>query len=47
MSWVRALDAVPAMRAYRAHAEIQAVAELEKARHQLANGVPRRRCWNP
>ena len=40
MSWVRALDAVPTLRAYRAHAEIQAVAELEKARHQLANGVP-------
>jgi glutamyl-tRNA reductase len=40
MSWVRALDAVPTLCAYRDHAEAQAGAELDKALHQLANGVP-------
>jgi len=40
MSWVRALDAVPTLCAYRDHAQAQAGAELDKALHQLANGVP-------
>jgi len=40
MSWVRALDAIPTLCNYRDHAEAQANAELDKALHQLANGVP-------
>ncbi len=38
MSWLRSLDAVPAIRAYRAHAVTLGEIELEKARHRLANG---------
>jgi len=40
MSWVHSLDAIPTLCAYRDHAEAQAGAELDKALHQLANGVP-------
>jgi glutamyl-tRNA reductase len=40
MSWVRALDAVPTLCAYRDHAEAQASAELDKALQQLAGGTP-------
>lgn len=40
MSWVRSLDAVPTLCAFRDHAEAQAGAELEKALHQLENGAP-------
>jgi glutamyl-tRNA reductase len=39
MSWMRSLDAVPTLRAYREHAEQLGQAELERARHQLENGV--------
>jgi glutamyl-tRNA reductase len=38
MSWLRSLDAVPAIRAYRAHAVTLGELELKKARHRLANG---------
>ncbi|NNG12449.1 MAG: glutamyl-tRNA reductase [Halobacteria archaeon] len=38
MSWVRSLDAVPAVRAYREHAEAVGTQELEKASRQLASG---------
>jgi glutamyl-tRNA reductase len=38
MSWVRSLDAVPAVRAYREHAEAVGEQELEKASRQLASG---------
>jgi glutamyl-tRNA reductase len=38
MSWVRSLDAVPAVRAYREHAENIGMQELEKASRQLASG---------
>jgi glutamyl-tRNA reductase len=38
MSWVRSLDAVPAVRAYREHAEAVGAQELEKASRQLASG---------
>jgi glutamyl-tRNA reductase len=38
MSWVRSLDAVPAVRAYREHAEAVGAQELEKASRQLARG---------
>ncbi len=38
MSWVRSLDAVPAVRAYREHAEHIGTQELEKAKRQLASG---------
>jgi glutamyl-tRNA reductase len=38
MSWVRSLDAVPAVRAYREHAEAVGARELEKASRQLASG---------
>ncbi len=39
MSWVRSLDAVPTLCAYREHAEQLGEAELERARRQLENGV--------
>lgn len=39
MSWVRALEAVPTLCAYRDHAESQAAAELERALHRLAAGA--------
>ena len=38
MSWVRSLDAVPAIRAYRAHATTLGELEMKKARQRLANG---------
>jgi glutamyl-tRNA reductase len=38
MGWVRALNAVPTLCAYRDHAEAQASAELERALHRLAGG---------
>ena len=38
MSWVRSLDAVPAIRAYRSHALTLGELELKKARQRLANG---------
>jgi glutamyl-tRNA reductase len=38
MSWVRTLDAVPAIRAYREHARTLGELELKKARQRLANG---------
>jgi glutamyl-tRNA reductase len=38
MSWVRSLDAVPAIRAYREHARTLGELELKKARQRLANG---------
>lgn len=39
MSWMRSLDAVPTLRAYREHAEQLGEAELARARHQLESGV--------
>jgi glutamyl-tRNA reductase len=39
MSWVRSLDAVPTLCAYRDHAEQLGRSELERARHQIENGV--------
>ncbi len=39
MSWMRSLDAVPTLRAYREHAEQMGAAELEHARRQIENGV--------
>jgi glutamyl-tRNA reductase len=39
MDWMKSLDAVPAIRAYRDHASAVGAAELEKARQQLANGT--------
>jgi glutamyl-tRNA reductase len=39
MSWMRSLDAVPTLRAYREHAEQMGAAELEHARQQIENGV--------
>jgi glutamyl-tRNA reductase len=39
MDWMKSLDAVPAIRAYRDHASAVGAAELEKARRQLANGT--------
>lgn len=39
MSWVRSLDAVPVLRAYRDHAEHMGEAELARARHQLEQGA--------
>jgi glutamyl-tRNA reductase len=42
MAWLRSLDAVPAIRAYREHADDVGDAELEKARRRLeAGGDPR------
>jgi glutamyl-tRNA reductase len=38
MDWLKSLDAVPAIRAYRDHAGAIGDAELEKARRQLASG---------
>jgi glutamyl-tRNA reductase len=38
MSWLRSLDAVPVIRAYREHARTLGELELEKARQRLANG---------
>ncbi len=38
MDWLKSLDAVPAIRAYRDHASAIGDAELEKARRQLASG---------
>ena len=38
MTWVKSLDAVPAIRAYRNHASAIGDTELEKARQQLDNG---------
>ncbi|MFV1972416.1 MAG: glutamyl-tRNA reductase [Thiohalobacterales bacterium] len=38
MDWLKSLDAVPAIRAYRDHASAIGEAELEKARRQLASG---------
>lgn len=38
MDWLKSLDAVPAIRAYRDHASAIGDAELEKARQQLAGG---------
>jgi len=40
MTWVRSLNAVPTLRAYRDHAEALGASELARARTQLANGVP-------
>jgi len=40
MAWVRSLDAVPTLRAYREYAESLGASELDRARAQLANGVP-------
>ena len=39
MSWMRSLDAVPTLRAYRDHAEQMGRSELERARHQLESGA--------
>ena len=39
MDWLKSLDAVPAIRAYRDHASAIGDAELEKARQQLAGGA--------
>jgi glutamyl-tRNA reductase len=39
MSWMRSLDAVPTLRAYRDHAEELGDAELRRARQQIENGV--------
>jgi glutamyl-tRNA reductase len=39
MDWMKSLDAVPAIRAYRDHASAIGAAELEKARQQLASGT--------
>jgi glutamyl-tRNA reductase len=39
MTWMRSLDAVPTLRAYREHAEQLGATELEHARHQIENGV--------
>ncbi|MGD2113072.1 MAG: glutamyl-tRNA reductase, partial [Gammaproteobacteria bacterium] len=38
MGWIRSLDAVPAIRAYREHARSIGDTELDKARRRLANG---------
>lgn len=38
MAWIKSLDAVPAIRAYRDHASAIGDAELEKARQLLAGG---------
>ena len=38
MSWLRSLDAVPAIRAYREHARTLGELEVRKARQRLANG---------
>ena len=40
MSWIRSLDAVPTVRAYREHAQSLGAKELEKATRQLENGKP-------
>lgn len=40
MAWMRSLDAVPTVRAYREHAQLLGDKELEKATRQLANGKP-------
>jgi glutamyl-tRNA reductase len=40
MAWVRSLDAVPTVRAYREHAQSLGAQELEKARRQLESGKP-------
>jgi glutamyl-tRNA reductase len=39
MDWLKSLDAVPAIRAYRDHASAIGDAEVEKARQQLASGA--------
>lgn len=38
MAWMRSLDAVPAIRAYREHAQTLGENELQKARQRLASG---------
>jgi len=38
MAWIRSLDAIPTVRAYREHAEALAQAERDKALNQLASG---------
>ena len=40
MAWMRSLDAVPTVRAYREYAQSLGAKELEKATRQLANGKP-------
>ena len=40
MAWMRSLDAVPTVRAYREYAQSLGTKELEKATRQLANGKP-------
>ena len=42
MAWVRSLDAVPTVRAYRERAKSLGAKELEKATRQLENGKPPR-----
>ena len=38
MIWLNSLDAVPAIRAYRDHAQAVGEVELKKARQRLVNG---------
>jgi glutamyl-tRNA reductase len=40
MAWMRSLDAVPTLCAYREYAQSLGDAELTRARHQLENGTP-------
>ncbi|MGB5305386.1 MAG: glutamyl-tRNA reductase [Gammaproteobacteria bacterium] len=40
MTWLRSLDALPGLRAYREHAQALGSEELAKARRQLASGKP-------
>jgi glutamyl-tRNA reductase len=40
MAWIRSLDAVPTVRAYREYAQSLADAELQKATRQLESGKP-------
>jgi glutamyl-tRNA reductase len=39
MDWIQSLEAVPAIRAYRDHAQNIGASELERARRQLASGA--------
>ena len=40
MAWMRSLDAVPTVRAYRDYAHALGAEELAKAHRQLDNGTP-------
>ena len=40
MAWMRSLDAIPTLRAYRDHAQALGDEELKKANRQLENGKP-------